>query len=175
MEKIKTIRKTSQSVIDQILKHCDLKDHFFVLEPSAGSGDLVDGLIRHNSSLNIDCVELNKELRDILKAKGFSVVGEDFLKLEPYLCKYDYVIACPTYKDNIDIDHIMHMYRFLKPGGSVVSLTSPYWTVRNSDRQRNFRNWLEDKDYYISMLKDFSFVENYDTQPSAIIKINKPN
>lgn len=170
----KTIRKTSLNVVNQLLKECKFDSNISILEPSAGSGDLIDGIVYYYPflSLDIDCIELNKEMRDQLKAKGYNVVGEDFLKFSSDK-KYDYIIACPTYKDNIDVEHIMHMYRFLKVGGSVVSLTSPYWTTRNSARQRTFREWLADKKYYMKMLPDFSFVEDYDTQPSMIINITK--
>lgn len=145
-----------------------------ILEPSAGSGDLVDGIkyLYPFLTMDIDCVELNKELREQLKAKGYNVVGEDFLKFSTEK-KYDYVFACPTFKDNIDVEHIMHMYRFLKMGGSVITLTSPFWTVRNSERQMNFRKWLEGKQYYMRMLKDNCFVEDYKTQPSMLMKITK--
>lgn len=169
---IKTIRKTRQTVIDQILKHCQFNDGDKVLEPSAGTGDLVDGLIKQNPTLTVDCVELNQESRNVLREKGYRIIGYDFFDVDPQPV-YDYVIACPTYKDNIDTEHIIKMYEFIKTGGSVVSLTSPYWTVRNSERQRLFREWLSNKDYYMKMLDDFSFVENYDTQPSMIIVINK--
>jgi hypothetical protein len=66
------------------------------------------------------------------------------------------------------------MYECVKPGGSVVSLTAPHWMIKNSERQIKFRKWLEDKNYYMVMLKDYSFVEDFKTQPSVIIKITKP-
>jgi hypothetical protein len=168
----KTVRKTSQDVIDQILKHCDDLSLCSILEPSAGSGDLVEGILNKYPTANIDCVELNFEKREILKLKGFNVVGEDFLSHKPTKL-YDYIIACPTYKNNVDVEHITLMYEHLKVGGTIVSLTSPFWTVRNDLHQTLFRRWLEDKKYSMVMLKDFSFVENYKTQPSMIIKIEK--
>lgn len=170
---VQTSRKTTKFVIEQILKHCDLKNGYKILEPSAGSGDLVDGILKHNPNVTVDCIELNKELREELIEIGYTVVGEDFFNFTPTWLVYDYVIACPTYKDNIDVEHIMHMYECVKPGGSVVSLTSPHWTIKNSERQKTFRKWLEDKDYYMVMLHDYSFIENFETQPSALIKITK--
>ena len=170
----KTIRKTSQSVVDQILGYCPDLLSPKILEPSAGEGDLVEGILREIPTANIDCIELNKEKRDILKEKGFNVVGEDFLEIIPIdIGTYDIIIACPTYKNNIDVEHIKHMYKFLNVGGILISLTSPFWTVRNEEHQVKFREWLEDKDYNMVMLKDNSFIENYKTQPSMIIKIYK--
>lgn len=169
----KTIRNTRLRVVISLLKHCYvITNKTEILEPSAGSGDLADGIRKYHPNVSIDCVELNKEKREILKEKGYNVVGEDFFKFDTEK-RYDYIIATPTYKNNVDVNHIMDMYHFLKKGGSIVSLTSPYWTVRNNENQVAFRKWLEDKDYYTEMLPDKSFVENYETQPSMVIKITK--
>lgn len=168
----KTIRMTRQMVIDQMLAHCSDLNGLDILEPSAGSGNLVEGILRAYPTANVDCVELNKDRRDFLRSKGLTVVGSNFFQYNP-VKKYDYIIACPTYKDNVDVKHIMRMYTMLKEGGYIISLTSPYWTIRNSDVQVEFREWLEDKSYSMVMLKDKSFVEEYETQPSMIIKIKK--
>lgn len=173
MEKEKTIRKTRLRVVLKMLRHCySMTNKTQILEPSAGIGDLADGIKKYFPNVSIDCVELNAERREILKEKGYNVVGEDFFKFDTTK-RYDYIIASPTYKNNVDVEHIMHMWHFLKKGGSIVSLTSPYWTIRNGENQVAFRKWLEDKDYYMEMLPDNYFVENYETQPSMIIKITK--
>ena len=65
------------------------------------------------------------------------------------------------------------MFSFLKKGGTILSLTQPNWTIRNNENQVKFREWLSNKNYSMKMLKDNSFVENYETQPSMIIKIQK--
>lgn len=171
-EKVKTIRTTRRLVIDQMLDGVQLTNRD-VLEPSAGSGNLAEGILKafpYVSSL--DCVELNKELRTELLRKGFTVVGNDFLQFQTEK-KYDFIIATPTYKNNVDIEHIMHMFNFLKPGGKIVALTYPEWAMKNGEHQVRFRKWLETKRYSMKMLKDMSFVENYKTQPSMIITIRK--
>jgi SAM-dependent methyltransferase len=170
----KTIRKTREIVVEQMLTNTRFSDGNSILEPSAGSGDLVEGIIKYADGIDIsiDVIELNRELRNTLKSKGFNVVGEDFLKFNTDK-RYDYIIACPTYKDNVDLQHIMHMYGFLKSGGQIISLTHPVWTVKNSDLQVEFRKWLADKKYSLKMLVDNSYVEDYRTQPSMIIKIIK--
>lgn len=167
-----TIRKTRQMVIDQMLSGVNIPDGSRILEPSAGSGDLVEGIYNYNSKVDVDCVELNKTLRESLYDEGYNVIGKDFLNLKPNPI-YDFVIACPTYKDCIDTEHIMHMYEFLKPNGKIISLTHPIWTIKNFYREWSFRKWLEDKDYSMKMLHDKSFVEEYETQPSMVITIIK--
>lgn len=155
-----------------MLKHCGDLNNLDILEPSAGTGNLVDGILKHSPAANVDCIELNRKCRLALKDKGYNVIGSDFLRFNSGK-KYDYIIACPTYKNNIDVVHIMHMYDLLKPGGCIVSLTSPYWVTNNDTHQVEFRSFLADKEYKMVMLTDNSFVEEYQTQPSMIIKIYK--
>jgi len=173
---IKTIRDTSEDVVIQMLEFCPIQAGSRILEPSAGKGFLLyhmANLLPIYHTFEIDCVELNKENLEILKENGYNVIGEDFLEMKYYNHKkYDYIIAAPTYKNNIDVEHIMHMYKYLRRGGRIVSLTHPTWTTNNSERQQRFRKWLEDKDYSMVMLKDNSYIEKYKTQPSMIIKIN---
>ena len=171
----KTIRETRQIVIDQMLKEVDLTYGMAILEPSAGVGNLANGILRAQPELNvtnIDCIELNGDMCKILREQGFKTIHGDFLKIKPTR-KYDLVIGCPTYKDNVDMEHIIHMYSFLWEGGTLVALTHPCWTVENSERQKQFRSWLSDKNYHMKMLTDMSFVEEYETQPSMILRIEK--
>lgn len=179
MSEIKNKRETSESVVRQMLEFCPVSLGSRILEPSAGRGILLDHMNNllnfgdvYTSKFEIDCVELNKENREILKSKGYNVIGEDFLLMKHHNHKkYDYIIATPTYKENIDVEHIMLMHKYLRRGGMIVSLTHPTWTVQNSERQIKFRKWLEDRNYEMKMLKDNSYIENYRTQPSMIIKI----
>ena len=81
----KTIRKTRKIVIDQMLGDINIPTRSLILEPSAGSGDLVEGILPYyvKGDNPIHCVELNKELRETLINKGFTVIGSDFLQLKP--------------------------------------------------------------------------------------------
>lgn len=159
-------------VVDQMLEDVLSFHKLKVLEPSAGSGNLVDCLMKINKTMSVDCVELNKELRQELQNKGYNVIGSDFLAMEPNPI-YDLVIAAPTYKNNVDILHIQHMYEFLKPNGKLISLSYPAWITGEASFQIEFRKWLRTKKYSMRMLEDNSFVENYRTQPSLILTITK--
>lgn len=107
-----------------------------------------------------------------MKEKGYNVVGSDFFLFNPKY-QYDFVIGAPNFRDNIDCKHVMHMYDLLKPNGVVSSIMSPYWMTGNSELQKEFRKWLEDKTYSIDMLPDNTFMEDGNTVPTIIIKIRK--
>jgi predicted Zn-ribbon and HTH transcriptional regulator len=154
-----------------MLKGIDLEKDASVLEPSAGTGDLADCLKNINPSLQIDCIELNETRYNTLVEKGYNAKHADFLSI-PVDKRYDYVIAAPTFVDNVDCDHVIKMYEHIKPSGTVISIMSPAWMSGNSERQIKFRDWLKNKDYSISMLEDDSYLEDGKTVPTIIIKIH---
>ena len=169
---MKTIRETSKQVIDGLLKGLAIKDGDRILEPSAGYGLLADGIRLNYPNANLECVELNQACKNVLKEKGFNVVGSDFFLFKPDY-QYDFVIGAPNFRDNIDCKHVMKMYDLVKEGGVVSSIMSPYWMTGNSELQIEFRQWLNGKKYSIDMLPDNTFMEDGMTVPTIIIKIYK--
>lgn len=148
------------------------RDNINILEPSAGYGVLADFIKNKFPNSTIDCIELNEQCCSALKNKGYNTKRINFLNF--FTDKlYDAVIASPTFKNNIDIIHITKMYEHIKNDGILISLTSPKWLIENNGHQSKFRKWLEDKNYSLIMLPDFSFIENYETVPTAIIIIKK--
>jgi hypothetical protein len=69
------------------------------------------------------------------------------------------------------VDHIKKMMSHVKYGGSIISLTSPYWLTGNSERQIAFRKWLQNYQYSLEILPDNSFMEDGITVPTCIISI----
>ena len=67
----------------------------------------------------------------------------------------------------------MKMYECIKPDGIVVSIMSPYWITGDSELQVKFRTWLKDKNYSITMLPDNSYMEDGETVPTILIKLEK--
>lgn len=155
-----------------MLSEFTIADNLNILEPSAGVGNLADCIKAKNNTVNIDCIEVNENCCNILKEKGYNTIRYDFLKYNTTKL-YDAIIAAPTFKDNIDIVHIMKMYELLDKNGTLISLTSPYWLTHNETYQIEFRNWLITKNYSLKMLPDFSFIEKYKTVPTAVITIKK--
>ena len=150
----------------------ELKDGHKVLEPSAGVGLLAEGILKHNSNIELDCIELNMQCKATLRDKGFNVIWSNFLDFKPK-CLYDRVIGAPNFKDNIDCEHIMKMYDCVKEGGKVISIMSPYWMTGSSELQIKFRKWLEDKSYTITVLPDNSYMEDGNTVPTILINLEK--
>ncbi len=104
-----------------------------VLEPSAGKGDLANAVKEWFASgykdcdTDIDCIEINPDLRAILRGKGFNVVHDDFLGFHTFK-HYDLVIMNPPFAEGDK--HLMHALELIKSGGTVVCLLNAE-TIRN--------------------------------------------
>lgn len=161
---------TSNKMIDEILLY--VTKGSYVLEPSAGGGKLACQLIEQKGC-KVDCVELNSDCSRFLESTGFfnKVIHGDFLK-QTFFDKevYDFVVAVPPYKNNIDCQHIMAMYDVVKPGGKVLSFTLPYWVTGIHENQVQFRKWLSDKDFKIKFFEDD---KSYVSCPKALLIIRK--
>lgn len=172
---MKTQRVTPLSVIKRLFDLADISLTDKVLEPSAGEGAILDYIKSiYPNKKNMLAFELNADKVNILKEKGYDAHQKDFLDLISYNYNtFDVVIAAPPFKNNVDVLHIMHMYKCLvwEKSARVVSLTSPFWLTNNEKHQVLFRQWLENKKYLMEMLPDNTFIEKGKTVPTAIIKI----
>lgn len=176
---IKTIRETPDSVCRTLIEMAALSDRMKVLEPSAGEGKIIKYLDEHYSFIDMEyhMIELNQEKCDrippFMKSCALPIIQRaDFLKIHPGIL-FDRIISCPPFKANIDLAHIQKMHTHLKPKGLLVSLTNPFWVTNNELHQAEFRAWLTDKNYYMRMLPDNSFMEKGRSAPTAILKIYK--
>ena len=113
-----------------------------VLEPSAGTGELIRAAINNatglDTGLRITAVEHNYNLAKMLEqqrdktvyanAENFRVVNADFLQCNPNhvgaetLGLFDVVLMNPPFQNGDDIKHIKHALTFLKPGGRLVAI-----------------------------------------------------
>ena len=114
---------TPTTVIDRMLGLVNLRDDLVILEPSAGLGDIIHQVkLRYNCT--IDAYETNSSLCNILKLKGYHATQQDFLTVEP-TAKYDLVLMNPPFERKGGVKHVLHAYKFLKPGGGLVAVVPP--------------------------------------------------
>ncbi len=73
---------TSAEVVDSMLSAADIQPGMAVLEPSAGMGHIADA-IREHAGVEPDVVEMSGERRELLEAKGYTLVGSDFTAMKP--------------------------------------------------------------------------------------------
>jgi protein-L-isoaspartate O-methyltransferase len=97
-----------------------------VLEPSAGTGRLIEAIRTAAPAAQIVPVEINRTLVDGLARKFsdqpvYTCCG-DFLEYNGELGTFDRVVMNPPFANGVDIKHIEKALDMLKPGGRLVAL-----------------------------------------------------
>lgn len=171
---METKRDTSPEVVDLIFNQIDYpKDYFKVLEPSAGEGILLDYILpKLPNILQVDVIELNSDKVDKLKSKGYNVIGRDYMNTK-ITTPYNLILACPPFRDNVNLEHIQKMYNEVVEGGTILTLCNTQLINDNTEKSIQFRKFLNSVNYSITMLPDNSFIERYKTVPTILIKIKK--
>ena len=109
---------TPTEVIDQMMKDEDVSGKR-ILEPSAGSGNIVGWLYDHGADNVIAC-EKDEYLRDILSSKC-DLISDDFFKLTPAdVSHIQYIVMNPPFS-NAD-KHILHAWEIAPAGCTVVAI-----------------------------------------------------
>ncbi|WP_420140126.1 DUF4942 domain-containing protein [Sphingomonas sp.] len=90
-----------------------------VLEPSCGDGRILDAVrARGHRALGI---EYHPGRAAEAKAKGHNVLTGNFLE-QPATPDFDYVVMNPPFYGRHYAKHVRHAEKFLKPGGTLVSI-----------------------------------------------------
>jgi predicted RNA methylase len=143
-----------------------------VLEPSAGQGAISNHLRVEAAECVV--VELMPQNCQALQRQGYKPHETDFLTLSTKdLGEFDRIVANPPFTKNQDIEHIKHMYGFLRDGGRLVSVASRSWMTGSQKKQVAFREWLDEIDAGIYELEAGEFKESGTNIATAIIVIDK--
>lgn len=109
---------TPTEVIDQMMRDEDVSGKR-ILEPSAGSGNIVGWLYDHGADNVIAC-EKDEYLRDILSSKC-DLISDDFFKLTPAdVSHIQYIVMNPPFS-NAD-KHILHAWEIAPAGCTIVAI-----------------------------------------------------
>jgi len=123
-----------------------------ILEPSAGKGNLADAInekwriyrssrryYAEEQRADIDCIEVDPNLRAILKEKKYRVVHDDFLTYQT-MKRYSLIVMNPPFDDAAR--HILKAISLLDANGTLVALCNAE-TIRNhsayNERYQLFR------------------------------------
>lgn len=143
-----------------------------VLEPSAGTGSIIDAIHRSCPDVIVDCYELMPENKEILAKKdNIRILGDDFTKCD--VAQYDKIIANPPFSKNQDIRHVRRMYECLNPGGVLAAITGPHWEFGSESECKDFRQWLEDNGGKKFEIEEGTFKESGTGTKTIAIVINK--
>lgn len=122
-----------------------------ILEPSAGSGNIVDFLKKEYAKEVIAC-ELNAKLRKIVESKC-TVICDDFLKVQAEdISHIDMIVMNPPFSDARR--HILHAYEIAPGGCEIVALC-------NSSDLRNSWNLTQDQKKIQELVENYGYEEDF--------------
>lgn len=153
---------TPDALADEVVRFAEIhKDLPNLLEPSAGDGSLLRAVARAGHYPYTIAVELQSRHDEVLN-KTLSSLGlngdvriMDFLSAEPvtsetpeingtFEMEFDRIVMNPPFARQADVDHVLHAWKFLAPGGRLVAIMSTSWTFRSNKKSVDFRQWLDD-------------------------------
>lgn len=113
-----------------------------VLEPSAGSGAILDAVKEAEPSCTFEIFERHCSLRDILESKGYTLTGSDFIDHRP-AANVARVLMNPPFEKGQDMEHVRHAFECLEEGGRLVAIMSPGPFFRQDSKAGAFRSWFD--------------------------------
>lgn len=124
---------TPKNLLDEITKEIDWKKIQCILEPSAGKGDIAEYCrekyrsCTYKENLDIDCIEIDHELRQTLKGKEIRVIHDDFLTFRTFK-HYDLIIMNPPFSNGAA--HLLHALDLQRDGFGIICILNAE-TIRN--------------------------------------------
>lgn len=120
---------TPLNVVYKMLgKVADRKKNMTFLEPSAGSGNILEVIKNDSRFKKIYAIESNPDLVLTLQGKGYKVISNDFLTFEP-TNTFDCIIMNPPFSNGDE--HLLKAWELIKNGtGDVICLLNAE-TIRN--------------------------------------------
>ena len=154
---------TPRDLALRVVDEARLEPGHRILEPSAGTGRLIDAALSDYGSMEIVAVESNPALASALLAKYGGLVKirhADFLECGDELGTFDRVIMNPPFALQDDIRHVRHAAKFLRPGGRLVAIVSAGASWRSDRMATEFREFVESRLGTIEPLPADSFKES---------------
>jgi predicted RNA methylase len=157
-----------------LVKLAGLQPGHTVLEPEAGVGGIATVCAETVGKGNVACYEIQQKNCDVLRSLGFNVTQADFLTVEPRT-EFTHVILNPPFEKQADVDHVMHAFKFLKPGGTMAAIMSIAVTFRSNSKTTQFRAFLDSMGATIIVNDKNAFKESGTAAQTVSVIFKKPH
>ena len=166
---------TPEDIVNRVMELADIRPGMKTLEPNAGMGHIAKKLQALAGKDNVDLVEMAGQLVDYLKTAGHKVTQSDFLKYGEK-GSYDRIVMNPPFSKDQDIDHVMHAYDLLKPGGKMTAIMSNMAGLRTNKKNRAFSQWLDDVGAHVEDLEAGAFKSSFNPTSvnTKVVVVEKP-
>ncbi|MET8746857.1 class I SAM-dependent methyltransferase [Streptomyces sp. NPDC004728] len=163
---------TPPRVVDEVLAHAGIRQGVSVLEPSAGTGSIVDPAVECGGI--VDCVEIDERRIHILRERGTArqVIGADFLELDPLDCEdgYQRVVMNPPF--SAAVRHVTHALGFLDDDGTLVAVMPRTVLLSGDPATVEFRELIALADGTFAPLPDESFAPSGTKVPAVLLVVD---
>ena len=148
---------TPPELARRMVKWADVQPGQRVLEPSAGTGNLLRAI--WGATTGCDCVrvmavEQNYQLAQALKEdkrkrlystdQNYAIRCEDFLSKGPLdWGHFQRIVMNPPFANGQDMEHVRHAFSFLSKGGVLVAVMGAGAFFRGDLKAMKFRGWLD--------------------------------
>lgn len=171
----KNFYPTPEGLIDKMLSNVDWNTVKTILEPSAGKGNIVERIMNkqnyfYGRKMDIDCIEIDEQLQNVLRGKGYKVVYNNFLTFDT-MKHYDLIVMNPPFDNGVK--HALKAIEMQKNGGGIICLLNAE-TLKNpySNERKELLNKLSEANASIEYI-DYAFLsaERTTDVSVAIIKV----
>lgn len=170
---------TPKELLDKITDGIEWRHIETVLEPSAGKGDIAEYVKEkcekegYRYDLDLDCIEIDANLRQTLKGKNLRIVHDDFLTFHTFK-HYDLIIMNPPFSKGAK--HLLHAITLQKGNFGIICILNAE-TIRNpyTNERKDLVSRLEKMNAEIEYMKDqFISAERPTGVEIAVIKVFVP-
>lgn len=143
-----------------------------VLEPSAGSGNIIDWL-KNNHAKEVFSYEKNKDLAEIAKAKS-SFLGYDFLESNSgELSFIDLIVMNPPFAKATE--HLLHAWEVAREGAEIIAIY-PTNSIDNEcyNSRKRLNYIINEYSHQENIGNAFSTAERKTDVEVSIVKLYKP-
>lgn len=162
---------TPHEVIEQMLSLSDIRGKI-ILEPSAGSGNIVDFLQTNGAKKVIAC-EINTKLQAIIAGKC-ELIASDFLTVTPDMISHiDMIVMNPPF--SAEEAHILHAWDIAPEGCEIISLCNSSLLSRNYyERREKIRELIDNNGNSQCLGEVFKTAERQTSVDVSVIRLYKP-
>jgi len=137
---------TPRELAARMVAEADILPGHSVLEPSAGTGAILAALPNVRPFGSVTAVEINATLAASLEQVADETICGNFLEQNGNLGTFDRIVMNPPFENGVDIKHIQHAMKMLKPGGRLVAICAngPRQQTTLKPLAENSGGWYED-------------------------------
>lgn len=167
---------TPPELVERVLGLAGIEPGMKLMEPSAGQGAFavrmaaLAGGVEHVKV----CELLPGNARKLVEAGFSDVAVRDFLAMEPEPV-FDRIVMNPPFNGGVDVDHVLHAAKFLKPDGRLVAIMGPSWEFNSSRKAQAFREFIDGAEGSVENVASGVFKQAGTNVATRIVSIDAEN